>query len=313
MRVLLATDGSPSADIARALIASLEWPRDAVVRVVSIPDESPVVFTGSMYAPPSDAIDAELGARRERAREIVEEARQLLASAGLATDGRVLRGRPAGAIIDEAGRWEADLIVAGSRGHSRIASVVLGSTSAELVDHAPCPVLVARDRVIESVVLAADGSPGAQAAEAVLTQWPIFRDLPISVVTVGPVPLPFAAGIAPGMSEGDIAAYVRSVEADADESRAVADATLDRLAAAGLRGIAHVRQGSVAAEIIEFAEGRPHALVVTGSRGLGGLARLVLGSVARSVLYHAPGSVLIVRRDVAVRPHAAAREPVASA
>jgi nucleotide-binding universal stress UspA family protein len=56
-----------------------------------------------------------------------------------------------------------------------------------------------------------------------------------------------------------------------------------------------VRSGDPANEILQAAAELKSDLIVTGSRGLGTLDRLVLGSVARNVLIHAPCSVLIVR------------------
>jgi nucleotide-binding universal stress UspA family protein len=47
--------------------------------------------------------------------------------------------------------------------------------------------------------------------------------------------------------------------------------------------------------IVRDVEHRGADLVVLGSRGLGGVRRLVLGSVSESVLTHAACSVLIVR------------------
>ena len=79
-------------------------------------------------------------------------------------------GRPGTVIVDEAQAMAADLVVLGSRGHGRIATMLLGSTAAEVVDHAPCPVLVARGDRFAPLAFADDGSPAARYAEAVFSR-----------------------------------------------------------------------------------------------------------------------------------------------
>jgi nucleotide-binding universal stress UspA family protein len=56
-----------------------------------------------------------------------------------------------------------------------------------------------------------------------------------------------------------------------------------------------IREGKPAAEIIRFAAENKAGLIVIGSRGKGGLERLLLGSVADEVVRTAPCSVLVVK------------------
>ncbi len=71
---------------------------------------------------------------------------RLVDEAGRGTRQRIalLRGEPAGAIVEAAEAHGADMIVVGSRGRGALAASVLGSVSASVAGRASCPVLVVR-------------------------------------------------------------------------------------------------------------------------------------------------------------------------
>ena len=294
MRVLLAYDGSPGAAEAIALAEVIAWPTDSVLRVVSViePIITPISGPwdrGTAVAPELDA--AITAYTRESMREVVER----LGAPGRSVEGAVLRGRAASALIDDSRDFRADLVIVGSRGHATIASLLLGSVSSEVVDHASCPVLVARAATLSEVVFATDESPSAQAAEAILSGWPIFDGLPIRVISVADVIHPWTTGIAPTMYGQALDAYAADVrDAKMTHTQAAEDATA-RLRDAGRIAEAEMRSGDAAGEIIAVADERGADLIVLGSRGRTGLTRLLLGSVARNILSGTAASVLIVR------------------
>jgi nucleotide-binding universal stress UspA family protein len=55
-----------------------------------------------------------------------------------------LSGEQAKAIVDEAGRFDADLIIMGSRGLSDFQALLLGSVAHRVVHYAHSPVLIVR-------------------------------------------------------------------------------------------------------------------------------------------------------------------------
>lgn len=297
MRVLFATDGSRSADRARDLLARLPWPDGTRFSVVCALEPRGELFSAPWMspAPPElDSVEAEL---LRHADVTLDDAERTLERPGRSVERLTLRGRPASAIVEEANTWKADLLVLGNRGHGPIASMVLGSVSAEVVDHAPCPVLVVRDDRIDSIVFADDGSAGAERAARALQTWPFLHGLPIAVVAVAETAMPWSAGMAAGLYDEVVASYARDVELAREAARGLAERSAARLRSAGMAAVPHLLEGDPADRIVEFAGTQPRPLVVVGTRGHGGLARLILGSVARNVLLHAPGSVLVVRES----------------
>ena len=298
MRILLAVDGSVSGDRATELVSSFALPPDSVIRVVGVhrpyTDALALTWVGVGDAGTSPETADESGAHQLR--DAIARAEGALKRTDITVEGFLLHGRPGTSIVDEATAFAADLVVVGSRGHGTIATMLLGSTASEVVDHAPCPVLVARHRHLEPLAFADDGSGAARHAETVFSRWPIFAGMPVSVVSVAEVAIPVAAGYTPGLYDQVLESYAQT--ADEVKSEVAADAAnqAHRLEAVGLRATPVALEGDPAAEIVRYAAEAGIATIVIGTRGRTGLARLILGSTARNVLLHAPCSVLVVRQ-----------------
>jgi nucleotide-binding universal stress UspA family protein len=297
MRVLLAYDGSPTAVEALALADAIDWPAGSVIRVVGVVEPRKATLpapwgVGDFYPVPD--FENKLVAYAE---DQIRDAVSRLRRHGVAVEGAVARG-PAATVIDEAARTlRADLAIVGSHGHGLLASLLLGSVSAEVVDHAGSPVLVARQRSMDRVLFATDGSPSALAAERILGEWMIFDRVPIRVLSVADVVAPWHTGIAPPMYRQALDAYARDVD-DAEAAHALlAEDSARRLRARGRRAEACLRTGDAATEIVEAAADWGTDLVAMGSRGISGFKRVVLGSVARDVLHDSHASVLVVHEE----------------
>lgn len=298
MRILLAIDGSAAAARARDLVDHIAWPPQTVIRVVAALEKATDLVQPNPIEP--DPRDVETSFVR-RADDALDTAIRDLEHDGRTVERVLLRGRPASAIVQEAKDFGADLIVVGNRGHSGL-GMLLGSVSAEIVDHAPCPVLVARGDTVSRIVLATDGSGPAEHAEHVLRDWPILAGRPITVVCVAEVGMPWSTGMSPGIYDQVLESYTTAVDEARAQCRNIAEMACERLRSSGYEANPEVREGGAAEEIVAAARAVPADLIVIGTRGHTGLARLLLGSVARNVLTHAECSVLVVREKARVEP-----------
>ena len=295
MRILVAIDGSESANRAVDLITSIPHLDDCLVRLVSVaPNRSEILGVpwGKAIPPDAAALEASVVGVHRAA---LDDARREIGSARADMDVEMVlaRGRAASTIVGQAREMDADLVVVGHRGMGEWESRLLGSVSAEVVDHAPCPVLVVRNDQLGPIVLAVDGSPHAQAAEAI-AGWQLFAGLPVTVVTVVDGGFPYAAAVAPPLYAESVTAFAEALDAERHARAADGEAAVGRLRKDGVTADADVRTGDPAHEIVACARERAASVIVIGSRGQTGIRRLVLGSVARGVLLQAPCSVLIV-------------------
>jgi nucleotide-binding universal stress UspA family protein len=284
MRVLVAFDVSPSAETALELVRTLPWPAGTVVHVAEVVPPLPPLVGERAFAPIDERV----------ASALASSVGPSWSNAVTVDTGLLVGDAPADAIVVEARRIRADLIVAGHRGHGPMSTVFLGSVARDITEHAPCPVLVARGATIGRLVVADDGSAGAFRARKIVSTWPIFAAKHVDVVSVAHVARPLLAGIAVSVRE-----EAREVQAETEMEARVAYGRLaneaaEELRLAGLHAAGYVRTGDPAEQICGLARERGADLIVMGTRGRGAIGRVLLGSVARAVLLNASCSVLVV-------------------
>ena len=299
MEVLVATDGSEASAIGVELVAALDWPAGTHLLVGEAVDVGPGLFGGpwpAIAAAEEATIEAEL---RTVARQTVAEAAGTLAGPGRRVETEILTGRPASAIVERARSMHADLIVLGSRGHGTIDGMLMGSVSAEVIDHARVPVLVARGRKIERIVLGWDGSAGAARAADLLCSWPIFARTSVRVVSVSDWMAPWWTGFPQPGSPELVAIYEDALRDSRERHDRLAAEMAATLRSRGIDAQPQRREGDAAAQLLAAATADRADLIVLGTHGRTGLSRLVLGSVARNVVWHAPCSVLVTREPAA--------------
>ncbi len=235
---------------------------------------------------------AELTADEESARRaLVDHARTKL---GLElTEVFVERGPAYAEVVRRAELWGASYIVLGSHGRRGLARAVLGSVAERVVRHAHCSVLVARPAPKPGVVLAAtdlsDASMPAVVEGAAAAKRLGARLVVVSVLEWAD-PISVSAGSLIGVASP--APTVELQREVADALRVTLEQSLVRL---GVQGEVRALQGSPATEIVRAAEELGAELVVVGTHGRTGLARLAVGSVAERVIRSAHCSVLAVR------------------
>lgn len=145
----------------------------------------------------------------------------------------------------------------------------------------PTKILLATDGSEEAALAARTAMDVADGTDSELHV--VFVELPAAYVGMGP---PEIADIPPPRQE----------ELDED-ARRLLDTHVKQIEARGSTvSQAHLRVGRPDEQIVALAEEIGAGLIVMGSRGLGGLRRLLMGSVSDSVVRHAHCPVLVVRR-----------------
>jgi len=298
MRVLLALDGSPSSEAARQAVESLVWPSGSVVQVVGVIEPFADLGPPMVLAMSDTRVDEQAA---DELWKVLEEAAASISNERITARARVLVGRPATSIVDFATEMRAELIVVGSRGRGPLKSMVLGSVSAEVVDHAPCPVFVVRGPVEGAVLVAVDGSRPSDAAVSYLVGSRLFLDHPIEVLSVAPGSGSAISNTTMGVSDISIDVVDRRRRENRDGAEICAARAAMELRRAGYTTRWSISEGHAAHEIITTAKDFGCGLLVMGSRGLTGLDRILLGSVARNVLLHSSSSVLVVHEPLRER------------
>jgi nucleotide-binding universal stress UspA family protein len=294
LTVLLTTDGSRQAHAALAFAGSVPWAGTTTAHMVLARGGIPLgpwpaeIWVAGISDAPKRALKREIS----RTRRIVRHRWPDMTVSAMNTP-------PIEAIIAEARRRRAGVIVVGSRGLGFARRLMLGSVSRGVVRRAGCPVLVVkgRRRRIRRVVLATDGSRNASRALGfLLARLEPPAGARVKVIQILEPVLPRTRALFPAPVRRAVLASAASLNAERTRKarREVAGAAV-LLKRAGWRARGVVREGVPLVELLQEVTASRADLLVVGARGTGGLARLLLGSVAEGVLDHSPVPVLLVK------------------
>ncbi|MGL3807846.1 universal stress protein [Paeniglutamicibacter sp. R2-26] len=229
---------------------------------------------------------------RNGAEEVVRQARATVSEEGLTVRTYIESGDPSGVLLDLS--RQAELIVVGTRGRGGFVGRLLGSVSSALPAHAKCPTVVVPvcvanrpeddPEIQDRIVVGVDGSDRARMAVLVAAEMAASRGLSMRIVCALP-PVSGALAWMPATVDQE------AVTADVRHQMAIGKAWLQSYFP-DLEIETDVVEGSPVEVLIR--ESQTSRLLVTGSRGRGGFAGMLLGSTSQGVLHHSKGPVMVV-------------------
>jgi len=286
--VLIGTDGSTQANAAVSVAASFPWPRSATARLVLARGGLPSVPlpTGLWEALDRTLEREALGAQRILRRRWGKVPVSLISEP------------PIEALVGEARRRKADVIVVGSRGRGAVGGFLLGSVSRGVVRRALCAVLVVRGsaRAVRRLVVGLDGSRRARSVVSFLARLEAPAKGHVTLVRVVEPIHPRSLGLLPRRVRATLAASAAALNAERlSAARLDVESTGRRLERRGWTVRAEARAGVPLEELLREVQRSRADVLAVGARGVGGVERLLLGSVAEGALGRSPASVLLVR------------------
>jgi nucleotide-binding universal stress UspA family protein len=153
--IMLATDGSPSAEAATREAIDLAKHLGVPLLAVSVEHHSVPSYGYYGYA---EVVAEMRKAEHDRVEKVLEAVSDRAHEAGVECETLPLEGLPARDVCEAAAHRDVRLIIIGAHGWGRIGRLIHGSVSTYVLHHAPVPVLVVHgddDAVIEDAPSAA--------------------------------------------------------------------------------------------------------------------------------------------------------------
>ena len=140
MKVLLATDGSLSAEEAAWFLSHLAHNEPLELTVLHALQRPDFYETAGA----NNWLEASNEAARKKSAEVYSKFKDMFDGANATLSHVVVNGHASQAIVTEAQTRQIELVVMGARGQSPLSRLLLGSSSEFVATHAPCSVLVVR-------------------------------------------------------------------------------------------------------------------------------------------------------------------------
>lgn len=202
--------------------------------------------------------------------------------------GTAVVGHPI-AEVEEASK-RADLVILGAHAGSKLAGSFFGTRAVKIAAVAHCPVAVVPFETegdpAPGVVVGVDGSEASQKAVAFAAERASMRGVPLIAVYAWMPPL------TPGLEYLWSEELVESQRSAAEEAIAIGTAGLASRYP-DLEIERRIVQAPPVAALLQAAENAD--MIVVGSRGRGGISRLLLGSVSHGVLQALPRTTVVTR------------------
>lgn len=283
--IVVGIDGSPES------LAAVRWATaEAVLRrlpLTLLHVVPPVIVSWAIEA----VVSGHQVHQEAHADSVIQAARQLVqAAAPHSPPPQVRVARRHNDVVTEltdASRT-ADMVVIGSRGLGRVGGAMLGSVSRNLLHHAHCPVVIAKEGAVGTadrdlpILLGIDGTPASEAATAFAFDEASRRAVDLVVLHAW----------------SDVALFpILGMDWHTHEDRG-REILAERLAGWQEQYpdvMVHRRLVCDMPARWLLDESRRSQLVVLGCRGRGGASALLLGSVSTAVAERAPTPVVVVR------------------
>jgi nucleotide-binding universal stress UspA family protein len=311
MKILLATDGSESAQAAVDCLIRFPFPEDSEFTLLTVIDRD--VFKGEGVKGISDEQQEAL---QETEKLVQDEAQDLLAreaarlrKAGLSETTELRIGHPAEEIVRVAEQLDMDCVIVGSHGMSGIKRFLLGSVSDHVLQYAPCSVLIVKKpgltpddsgtapgtgaaddhaRPVRMLLAYDDSAPARQAVEF-CASLPLQERAEVTALTVMPLVTLYRQDIRQRLSwlwlekKKQALAALETVTQQIGKETSHVEAQLREAA-------------DVSDEILHAAGEYNSDLIVLGHKGKGAIKKFLLGSITSRIARHASCSVLAVRK-----------------
>ncbi len=137
--IMLATDGSPSAEAATR--EAIDLAKHLGVPLLAVSAEHNAVPAYGYYGYGELVVELRK-AERERVEKVLETVLEEATEAGIECETLAMEGLPARSICELAAERDVRLVIIGAHGWGRIGRLIHGSVSTYVLHHAPTPVLV---------------------------------------------------------------------------------------------------------------------------------------------------------------------------
>jgi nucleotide-binding universal stress UspA family protein len=267
-KLLVCTDGSPASEGAVNAGVELGILTDAKICLLEVIN-SPLGYEPIPVTPQL------LSALEEQARNRLRKYQEAAAATGVALEGAVRTSMSIpDSILAEAGHRKPDWIIVGRKGLSGIEKLLIGSVSSRVIGSSPCHVLVVPREAklrFKKILIAHDGSlfgEGAWLQTIMLAERANSEVIAVLVARDESRKL-------------DLQVVLQHLEAYASRH----EIRLEPL----------LLEGRPFEQIIQVAQDEKVDLIVLGSRGRSGLARLLMGSVVERVIGMVKCPVLVTK------------------